>query len=414
MRLLKQPDLQKGIKMTTDEMPVDGSLLIELASSPDLRELNKEFNGFNIFESLGMVRQEIKHSNALATILNPSSGLGLGDDVFRNFMRSIFRANKLSLPGGINTLEHIDFEIADYQDLIIKREYKNIDLLMQSPSNKHIFIFENKVGAAESDGQLESYRTTIFKEYPGYKMLFVFLTTDGSEATEDWIAVTYDEVVKAIDDSLKEASNITAEHKIFLEHYLDLLKRHVVTDQKLIDLANKIYTEHKAALDYIFENKNDEIQIFHDSLIDALDKNSFFRDGYGFAKSSKNCIRLYDREWYGGRYPFLKNESDVKWNKGIDEALLWEIVIFSNKVYLKLVLGPMTTPELRDKFKLALHKFHPSKSSKYTTMLSKTIRTLKEESLLDLEVYDVVKDVELHIDKTKTHIQKALQEFENE
>ncbi|MEA1990210.1 MAG: PD-(D/E)XK nuclease family protein, partial [Pseudomonadota bacterium] len=259
-----------------DSNNIDSSLLIDLASNTDLNDLSSNFLGFNMFESMGMARQEIRHSNALATILNPNSELGVGAFIFRHLMRSVFSDNKDDLPRGLNTIGQLDFEIADYQDLLIKREYKYIDLLMISHSNKHVFVIENKVGASESDQQLVRYQNTINEEFSDYQKLFMFLTPDKEEATEDWLTVSYLEVVDAIEDFLAEHSNITVEPKVFLKHYLDLLKRHVVTDQKLIILANKIYEQNRAALDFIFENKNDEIQVFNDSLTDALKKNELF------------------------------------------------------------------------------------------------------------------------------------------
>ena len=45
-------------------------LLEDLRDSEDLARLNAYVNEFNVFEAVGMVRQEIRHSHFLATLLN--------------------------------------------------------------------------------------------------------------------------------------------------------------------------------------------------------------------------------------------------------------------------------------------------------------------------------------------------------
>jgi hypothetical protein len=64
--------------MTTDK---EQRALLEnfIIANKDLEELEAKISRFNIFEAVGMVRQEIKHSNFLQFLLNPSEKHQLGD-----------------------------------------------------------------------------------------------------------------------------------------------------------------------------------------------------------------------------------------------------------------------------------------------------------------------------------------------
>ncbi|HAH57521.1 MAG TPA: hypothetical protein DCL86_05190, partial [Bacteroidales bacterium] len=46
---------------------------------------------FNIFEAVGMARQEIRHSRFLAFLLNPLAPHGLGEYFLRNFLDHVMK-----------------------------------------------------------------------------------------------------------------------------------------------------------------------------------------------------------------------------------------------------------------------------------------------------------------------------------
>src|SRR6266446_4936147 len=65
-----------------------------LVDNPDLEDLETRLGGFNIFEAIGAVRHERRHSAFLAFLLDPSAKHGLGDDFVRRFLQ-----NALMSPG---------------------------------------------------------------------------------------------------------------------------------------------------------------------------------------------------------------------------------------------------------------------------------------------------------------------------
>jgi hypothetical protein len=61
--------------LATDREALE-SLVID---NPDLERLEALLDRFNLFEALGIVRQELRHSDLLAFILDPRQPHGLGD-----------------------------------------------------------------------------------------------------------------------------------------------------------------------------------------------------------------------------------------------------------------------------------------------------------------------------------------------
>jgi len=108
-------------------MPSSNELL-SLIQSEDLEELESSFQSLNIFELAGLVKQEIKHSNFLGELLNPNSQMGHGDKVLKPFVRASLRNRQNQLDA--NSLTAIDFELTSTDDYEVRREYRNIDLLL--------------------------------------------------------------------------------------------------------------------------------------------------------------------------------------------------------------------------------------------------------------------------------------------
>ena len=57
----------------------------------DLEQLETILDRFNLFESLGLVRQEIRHSAFIRWFLDPSETHGLGDFPLRQFLRRVIK-----------------------------------------------------------------------------------------------------------------------------------------------------------------------------------------------------------------------------------------------------------------------------------------------------------------------------------
>ncbi len=73
----------------------------------------------------------------------------------------------------------IDIDIANFTDVEVRREWQNIDILIQSTRNKLICAIENKVDSEEHSNQLWRYHQVIKKEYSDYRKILIYLTPEG-------------------------------------------------------------------------------------------------------------------------------------------------------------------------------------------------------------------------------------------
>ena len=129
---------------------------------------------------------------------------------------------------------------------------------MVSDVEKFLIAIENKIDSHEHDNQLKKYRETLATDYPDYRKMHLYLTPEGEEPsdTDFWDALSYRDVVEALSDQ-REATELAPDVALVVENYLDVLRRDIVEDEKLIEICNKIYAKHKKALDLIFEHRID-------------------------------------------------------------------------------------------------------------------------------------------------------------
>ena len=57
-----------------------------ICDNPELEQLEEYYNEFNIFDCVGMGKQEIKHSNFLSWLFNPKETHGMGDFFIKEFL----------------------------------------------------------------------------------------------------------------------------------------------------------------------------------------------------------------------------------------------------------------------------------------------------------------------------------------
>lgn len=97
-----------------------------VVSNPEFERLEGQLAEFNIFESLGAVRHELRHSDFLAFLLDPNQNHGLGDEFARQMLQRVLMSSKdhrLSVTS-------IDLDIWDLTSLVVQREWQNIDILL--------------------------------------------------------------------------------------------------------------------------------------------------------------------------------------------------------------------------------------------------------------------------------------------
>lgn len=245
-----------------------------------LDELAPWTSQFNIFDVLKITKTEIRHSNMLSWLLDSNENHGLGDKFVSCIIQVIMSNNQ------VNDLDFFNYLLADYHSFTVYREWKNIDILLESIEEKIIIAIENKVGSHEHSNQLNRYRKTIEDTHPDYKRLYVFLTPDGDTPSdnENWLILTYDDIAEAL-EYLCDTVNIAEDVKSMIKNYISVIRRDIVEDKNLVEICNKIYSKHKQALDLIFNNRTISSSNISTYIADTLHKLSaegkiIYEEGY--------------------------------------------------------------------------------------------------------------------------------------
>lgn len=240
-----------------------------LEDMDDIEERLSKWTGkANIFQILKLSKNEIRHSNFLAFLFAPNETHNLSDEFFKMFLKRYIDSND-DTKAAIN---YFDALLNSYEDLIVYRENKNIDILLVSEKNKIVVCIENKILSSESGGQLNKYQRYIERNYSNYKKIFVFLTPDGNEPTNPiWGIVTYKDIVEILEQLMQKNS---MEKKVYylIKDYVDILRRDVGMDDEIKEIVRKIYQQHKEALDLIFENIPDNLSLMSELYIEALEQ----------------------------------------------------------------------------------------------------------------------------------------------
>ena len=312
------------------------SLEALLLGNEDLEYLKSRLDKFNIFEAVGWVHQESRHSDFLAYLLNPQGNHGLRDIFAKKLVQSVL----ISAPDNSAGLTAIDLEVMDLDRLEIEREWQNIDIRLLDRANSLVVAIENKIDASEGPKQLSTYWATLCKHHPNDRKIAIYLTPDGDEPRSEkrFIPFSYSEIAKLLEQlTHSRASDLDADVRTLIEHYTQMLRRHIVNDaneSEIAKLCQGIYRKHRRALDMIYEHKPDRQGEIRNLLSNLIEH----EPGLVEDISSKTYIRFALKKW--DDVPDLK-KGDGKWTPS-KRILLFE---FENnlggreRLELKLRIG---------------------------------------------------------------------------
>src|SRR5438045_1805150 len=109
--------MELGVSLESDNAGGDlGALQDFLVENGDLEHLEALLDRFNIFEAVGVVRQELRHSDFLAFPLDPQQSHGLGALFATRLLQRALRSTTASL-------RPIDLELWSLERLEIRREW---------------------------------------------------------------------------------------------------------------------------------------------------------------------------------------------------------------------------------------------------------------------------------------------------
>lgn len=376
-----------GMTMTEQINPAVSSeqfLLLEdlVVDNPELERLESLLEEFNIFEALGAVWIELRHSDFLAFILNPYQNHGLGDTFAKLFLqRALGHAKYQSIP-----FRPIDLDIWDLGEILVLREWQNIDITLVDERNQFIAIIENKIGSGEHSEQLTRYRKTVDLHYPSWRKLCFFLTPEGDEPSDpEFISIDYNlvaELVEKISDI--HSSTIGPDVRTLLNHYSQMLRRYIVSESEIIDLCRKIYRKHQRALDLIYEYRPDQQEAIREKLENLISTTPDLVMDIG----SKSYIRFLPKSW---DVPIL--QQGAGWTR-TGRILLFEIQNYPNMLNVHLIIGP-GPQDIREKLytltqQKEIFRAYRAFGAKWNTIYRRAMLTEKDYDEDDLEAIEMV------------------------
>jgi hypothetical protein len=233
---------------TMEDNSLEESLKL-LQNCTELESLERKLKQFNVFDVLRLGDQESCHSNFLAWLLDPNQNHGLANLFLQKWLQQAFKTSDLADPLGLDeySFEHVQ----------VLREWNYVDLLIkiETPNKKPLVIaIENKTWSIQHSNQLTRYHKRVTEAYPHAKCFFVLLSVNREDPKDDRFRIaTYEQVRKTLKKCLDESPNgIKDEPRLIIEHYIQLIRDKFMPNPDIEELARKIYTDHRQALDVIF------------------------------------------------------------------------------------------------------------------------------------------------------------------
>lgn len=311
-------------------------------NSADFRLIESLTRYFCPFEAVGMVRQEIRHSNFLGYMLDPARPHGLSDILLRALVMLLIDR------GNTEAVGRLDMHFRAMTTARVFRERDNIDVLIEIPPESGqagiVLALELKIDAAEGADQLQRYQKRIISGYPGDKWqhLFGFITKDGGDANSageghDWIRLSWGDLLDGFGNAIRHHSAQGRGVEMF-QDYAKMMKRHNMADgdadPRLSKAVRDIWAHHKEALEYLIDNRPDALgdlqrQLSDDLIIRRMRANGIFIEAdncekrirrFYFPDLLRRFPRLLTGSWVKSGSVFVL-EVDFRWN-GIDCAIV--------------------------------------------------------------------------------------------
>ncbi len=262
----------------------------------DLLELEQIIGRFNVFDALGVVTAEIKHSNFLAWLLDPGESHGQGDLFLRAWLLDLVRCAREQ---GIEPpIDAIDLDGSELRGIEVRREHERIDLLITGKEPAFVIAVENKLRAGEHGDQLARYQSWVNSAYPDARRMYVYLTLAGQTPSElGWVCYSAPQLHRVLSRTRRSfGSSIGNDVSVFLDHYLSLLDTRLMDNKNIESLCRKIYTNHRAAIDLIFRHVDSTSSPVLRAAQDALDARA---DRWQQVTTGRKTVDFYHRDLIG-------------------------------------------------------------------------------------------------------------------
>ena len=234
------------------------SSLRKFDADPELAQLEDMLAEFDAFALLGVSTSEETHSKILAWLLDPRENHSAGDFFLTEFL--------------LETKAATDEQVRaiDWSETSVQREWRNLvdgktgflDILILNARASFACAIENKIFSEEHGQQLTRYRQALNQEYGSSHRSHLFVSPRGTtpkcpKEQRFWTPIDYGTILRVVEKTLECGVDRQDRAVIaFLQQYATTLRRRIVPDTSLKQLATKIYLRHKEAIDLIYRYKD--------------------------------------------------------------------------------------------------------------------------------------------------------------
>ena len=208
----------------------------------------------NIFNILNITRQELRHSDFLAFLLNPHRSGDIGEQFLRNFLYLLTKQDKINynfIKPPYNSITNVNV----YREITVKDG--RIDLLMDLIVTKEkpqavVIVIENKVDSDQHDNQLGKYRDFLYNsKYQEYQKIMLYLTPDSADSGySEWLEINYELIYNALNQIDHTYANPTV--KMLINDYKKIIRSEFMNDSKAKQKALEIYHSNPQIFDFIY------------------------------------------------------------------------------------------------------------------------------------------------------------------
>lgn len=259
-----------------------------------------------------------------------------------------FLQRALEIQPAVAPLTPIDVDLLDLSQAEVRIEHDGIDVVIRDSQNHISVIIENKIDTTQHSDQLARYYQLESKHYPKRTVFGIYLTLDGEPPENDhYVPVSHSEI-RTLLTTVRAAPDLRIEQEVqfALRQYTDVLGRHFMADEQIKTLCEKLYRQHKQAIDLIISHLPNPRAVIRERLKELV-------EGSSSALILDDCSNAYIR--------FIpKALDDLQYfNDGLGwtstkRFLLFEFQITQRSVVLIIQMGPGDTEKRKHIHQFAL------------------------------------------------------------
>lgn len=269
-----------------------------VVNCPDFQRFEQMIGGFNLFEVLQFAEAELRHSNMLAWLFQPSESHGLDAIFLKHWLMRVLHESDSEQ----QSITVVEVDTSNIISVEVRREWKHIDLLLIitiSSGERWIVCIENKINSTQHTNQLKRYHEIVDKEFSDIRRkIYIFLRRNEELPEDDaYIVAGYKQVHSSLKNCLEiRKHSIGSEPAVLINNYLRLLEERFMDESEIAKTAQQIYLQHKRALDLIFAHRPNSVENIA-LRIGALLREHSEELGIFLEPSSRTIIRFCPKEW---------------------------------------------------------------------------------------------------------------------